>query len=1001
MASRRTKITLLVIVALVAALAAVAMAMHVLVSRQDHELIKRQVASRAQASTGFELKINGPIELPYSLLPTVVLEDIVLNNPGFNGQKNLLEAEELRIKFALFPLLKGEILIYESSLSSVDLNLEVSKDGRSNWISGEIGGSIGLPAQFAVHEVDSDNIRLSYRNLQTGVAFDGRIHELSLRAPIFSDQIQMEALAEVAGIRVEISGSLGSTEDILSGSAFPIDLDIDIHDVDIELSGQIDKIEDGEINDFRLRLAAEGDDLREIERLFGVTVPATESFSVVTVLSILDGTLSASNIFADISWLDSELELAGDIADIRDLVGIDIAAKIAGNDLSDISSLIDIASLPKTDSYELSGAAEGDWPSIGISEAQVILRRDEVMLHASGSLSDVANLDGLDVVLDVRGGNLSDLSQIVDQDLPPTRTYHLSGRLDGTWPAISVSAAKAELTREYLAIDLAGSVDNLSALSGINLDVVASGNDLSTVAELARLEPPATDHFEFAGKITGSFSGLSIKSLDAAVEYGEHQLTVSGHVNEIPEYRGVDLQVTATGTNPSELSAMLGVDLPSMQSYRLTAALAGDAGTLSARDVVIELSARGAQIDLRGDIGRVRDLHEINLAMLMTTDSLSNLNAYVGTGLPESEPIELTGRLTGSAPNLNLDEFTLQSGESLVMGSAGFRIGERLSITGSVSSGVFDLRPYFMAALEEAESHKETRHNRMFSDEPFDLSNLDVFDVQFRLDNLELVSSPGLVLIEHATIDLKQGSLTIDPMAMARDDTTINGHFVLDRQTQPQFDVGLIIEKIDLGTVLQDVRSRDIYEGTFDLALNLQSRGNSVRELMANLNGEIAAFVSEARIPDASLSLRSIDILMGMMPWMKRRDDVIVNCAISRVDVDDGIVDVRLLYLDSAQMRMAGVGTIDLRTERLDLRLAPRARRSRILAHNIDVLVKGPFVEPKISSVGAGKAIAADYGKYVLLGPYGLLVPTGRSKKHPCVGSLQEFRQQQSADPIE
>ncbi len=170
---------------------------------------------------------------------------------------------------------------------------------------------------------------------------------------------------------------------------------------------------------------------------------------------------------------------------------------------------------------------------------------------------------------------------------------------------------------------------------------------------------------------------------------------------------------------------------------------------------------------------------------------------------------------------------------------------------------------------------------------------------------------------------------------------------------------------------------------------------------MANLNGEFAAFVSEARIPDTSLSLRSIDILMGMMPWMKRREDLIVNCAISRVDVDDGIVNVRILYLDSAQMRMAGVGTIDLRNERLDLRLAPRARRSRILAHNIDLLVKGPFVEPKISSVGAGKAIAADYGKYVLLGPYGLLVPTGRSKKHPCVGSLQEFRQQQAADPIE
>ncbi len=995
---RRTKITLIVVFALVAALAAVAVAAHILVSRQDHELIKREIASRVRASTGFELQINGSFELPYSLLPTVVLEDIVVNNPGFNGEKNLLEAKELRIKFAVLPLLRGEILVYESSMSSVDLNLEVSEDGRSNWIADEIGRTIGLPAQFAVHEVDSDDIRLSYRNLQTGVAFDGWIDELSLQAPIFSDQIQMESLAELAGIPIEISGSLGSAEDILSGNAFPIDLDIDIYDVDIEVNGQIDRIENGEINGFLLRFSAEGDDLREIEKLFGATVPETKSFSVVTVLSILDGVLSASNIFADIAWLDSELTLAGDIADIRNLAGIDIAAKVSGNDLSDISSLIEFASLPSTDSYDLSGTAQGDWPSIGISEAQVNLRRNEITLDASGGLSDVENLDGLDVLLDVRGRNLSDLSQFVGQELPPTRTYHFSGRLDGTWPAISISAASAKLTRENLAMQLAGGVDNLVELSGINLDVVVSGRDLSSVAELSRFEPPATDHFEFEGKLFGSPSRLSIMGLEAAVEHGEHRLTLSGHVNELPEYRGMDLEVTAAGTNPSELSAMLGVDLPSMQSYRLSARLAGDAGTLGARNVVIEGFLPGAQLEFRGNIGRVRDLHEMDLTTLVTIDKLSRVSDYFGIGLPGSEPIELRGRLTGSAPDLNLDEFTLRSGESLVTGSAGLRTGERLSIIGSVSSGVLDLRPYLLAALEDAETRAETRYDRMFSDVPFDFSYLDVLDAQVRLDNLELISSAGNVLVETATIRLQEGSLTIDPIELSRSDTTIGGHFVLDRQAQPQFDVGLSIENVDLGTFLQDVRSRDIYEGTFDLALDLRSRGISVSEVMANLDGEIAAFVSEARIPDTNMALRSIDLVLGLLPWIKRRGDLIVNCAISQLHIDDGIVNVRLLYLDSAQMRMTGGGTIDLRAEELDLRLAPRARRSRILAHNIDLLVKGPFVQPKISSVGAAKAIATDYGKYVLLGPFGLLVPTGRSQKHPCVGSLQEYRQQQAAE---
>ena len=998
MVFRRVKITLIVVVGLVATLAAVVLAMHALISRQDHELIKRHLASRVQALMGFELQINGPLELPFSLLPTVVLEDIVLNNPSFDGEKNLLEAEELRIKFAVLPMIKGEIIVHESSISSVNLNLEVNEDGRSNWISGETGGTIGLPAQFAVHEIDSDNVKLSYRNLQTGAAFGGRIEQLNLRAPKFSDQIQLKSRAELAGTPIEISGRLGSTEDILSGNAFPIDLDIDIHDVDIAVNGRIDRIENGEINSFLLRLAVEGDDLREIEKLFGATVPETKRFSLVTDLSILDGTLSASNLFADIAWLGSEMELAGDIADIGDLVGFEITARVSGADLADISSLVDIASLPRTDAYNLSGTVQGDWPSIGISEAQVSIWRNDISLDASGTLADVTSVDGLDVLFGVRGQNLSDLSPIVGQELPATRMYHFSGRLNGNWPAISLSTASAKLARENLAMDLAGSIDNLAELSGLRIDVSASGIDLSAVPEFSQFEPPVTDYFEIEGQVSGSSSRLSIEGLEAAVEHGEHRLTLSGDVDELTGYRGVDLELTAAGTNPSELSTMLGVDLPSMQSYRLSARLAGDAGTLGARNVVIEGSLPGAQFDFRGNIGGVRNLHKIDLATLVTIDNLSSLSAYFGAGLPGSEPIELSGRLTGSAPNLNLDEFTLRSGENLVMGSAGIRTGERPSIIGSVSSGVLDLRPYFLSAIEEAGTRAETRHDRIFSEVPFDFSYLDVFNARVRLDNLQLLSSAGNVLVETAIIHLQDGSLTIDPIELMRGDTTMSGHFVLDRQTQPQFDTSLSIESVDLGTFLQDVRNRDVYEGTFDLALDLRSRGNSVSEVMANLTGEIGAFVSEARIPDTSLSLRSIDLLLGSLPWVKRRDELVVNCAISQLDVDDGIVDVRLLYLDSAQMRMVGGGTIDLRAEELDLRLAPRARRSRILAHNIDLLVKGPLIEPRISSAGAAKAIATDYGKYVLLGPYGLLVPTGRSKKHPCVGSLQEYRQQQAAE---
>jgi hypothetical protein len=146
------------------------------------------------------------------------------------------------------------------------------------------------------------------------------------------------------------------------------------------------------------------------------------------------------------------------------------------------------------------------------------------------------------------------------------------------------------------------------------------------------------------------------------------------------------------------------------------------------------------------------------------------------------------------------------------------------------------------------------------------------------------------------------------------------------------------------------------------------------------------------------LTLRIHDALFNRLPWLNRTEELSINCAITHLEATDGIVNVDPLYFDAEQMQMLGGGQIDFRTESFDLRLAPRPRGTRILAHNIDLLVRGAFNNPEISSAGTSKALATTYGKYAVLGPAGLLVPTERSRKHPCVGSLQEYRDRQKKE---
>lgn len=891
--SRRSKTVLVIVAALVVVFAAVVLGVNFLVSRQDHELIRQQIIAHFETSTGLKLQIGGPLELPYSLLPTVVFHDVVLSNPAVETGRKLLVAKVLRVTIEVLPLLRDEVLIHNSSLSSVELNLEVDEDGNANWISEAAGTT--APAQIAIQSIDVSNISLSYRNLLSGLTISDHVNELRLDRPVRHGPVAMKLSAEHNGVNMTITG-------------------------------HVDRFEAGEPTGLRLRLEADGNNLRELAGLIGIPVPETNSFSLAATLSTLDGALSASDIAGEIDWQDSRLVIGGNVQDVRAWGGLDLIASVSGDDLSDISLLQQGTSLPHTDSYVFSGEVRGDWPSL------------------------------------------------------------------------SVTQLTASMTREKLTINLAGNTDNIAELSGIDLTLIASGTDLASVPELSPLELPMTDFFEIEGRLIGSVSQISLTELKSVARRGQHRMELSGDIDDVASFGGIGAQFVAVGSDLSELNEIFTLNLPVTQNYRVSAALAGNGHNLSARNVVIEGVAAGLRLDMSGGIGRIFELQDVNLETLIAIDDFSSLGPYFGTNLPQSEPIDLHGHLTGSAPDLTLEELSGRSGHTQVSGSVRLQTDERVGITGSVTSGVIDMRHYLMAARENSEARTTSTGDRIFSDEPFDLGILDFADVQLAVENLELTLLAGNLFVQQATLSSQQGNLTIEPMELTRGDSVIRGNFRLDRQTQPEFDVDLSIENIDLNSFLDDLGIRQNYEGTFDLAANVQSRGNSVRQILANIDGKITGIVGQARIPEASVSLRTPNLILNLLPRIKRRADLDVECGISQLDLKDGVIDVGVLYLDAEQMNVIGDGTIDLRAETLDLRLSPRPTRSRILAHNMDIIVTGPLSEPEVSNVGAAKAVAADVGKYALFGPPGLLLPTERSRSHPCVGSLQEYRRQQTTE---
>ena len=123
------KILLLIIGIIVALSLAATVAISLLV---DAGTINNQLKAIVKQQTGGDLDIKGGMS--WSIYPEVSLSlaDVSYTNSG--EQQPLARLNALQLSVELMPLFSGNVNVSGINLDGMTLNLEVTKDGKQNWI---------------------------------------------------------------------------------------------------------------------------------------------------------------------------------------------------------------------------------------------------------------------------------------------------------------------------------------------------------------------------------------------------------------------------------------------------------------------------------------------------------------------------------------------------------------------------------------------------------------------------------------------------------------------------------------------------------------------------------------------------------------------------------------------------------------------------------------------------------------------------------------------------
>lgn len=495
-------------------------------------------------------------------------------------------------------------------------------------------------------------------------------------------------------------------------------------------------------------------------------------------------------------------------------------------------------------------------------------------------------------------------------------------------------------------------------------------------------------------------------------------LDVSGVIAEPRLAKGLDIKIAVKGGEVATTLAALKPFVPVFRDRNMPpigpldakARLTGSADRLAVGDLA--LSVGQAQQGLFGLQGRIADLagaKGIDVAVSIDAQNVQPLGGIAGVALPKVPPLRVAARFKDTPEGYGIEGLSAKVGASDISGSVtvGLAGKPRPTVTAALSSNVIDLKELLPPAPAAKPVSKPTTRpdKRVFSDDPLPLESLQAVDADLSAKIARFVLLNGVVLGNvEAKASLRNGKLAVQPASVAVGGGRVEATMSLDG-TQPAAILALRAEGrgIDWGRLLNEMQVTDVVQGSkAETKIDLRGRGRSLRQIMAGLNGEAQVVLGPGRIRNKALERLGADVVLQVVealnPFAKSDEFSELKCGVARLIVKDGVANsANGIALETGKVNVVGSGSVNLKTEAIDVAFKPEARQGLGLSLGDTVAglvrVSGTLGEPQIGLDQSGAAkTALSAGAAIATGGLSLLAQSLYSRTtaddNPCQTAL-------------
>jgi uncharacterized protein involved in outer membrane biogenesis len=447
--------------------------------------------------------------------------------------------------------------------------------------------------------------------------------------------------------------------------------------------------------------------------------------------------------------------------------------------------------------------------------------------------------------------------------------------------------------------------------------------------------------------------------------------------------------------------------------------------------VDVNVAAGGANFALRGNITTPTRMQGIDIAVGARVPDLSLLSTLAGMQLPPLHDIAFSARFADAAdgfsdgvnPAFALKDIVLTLPQADMTGEMMLQASSRPRVKGTLKFGRIDVdallaelnapvrnelyryRPANPPAAPAVDATVPpplpSRGNTLIPDTELPVQLLGAGDAELQVAAGELRAGGVSYRDASAALVLKDGNLTVDPMAAVTPGGRVEGKLSVRQDlAAPPVTLAVHGAGLDLKPLLSAYGVGDVATGRLDVDADVHAAGRSPHALAATLGGRMGAALVDGELDNAVLSGRLGGVLSAAKLTLENEvGRTKLRCLVIQANAASGVATLAHAVLDSNRLMMTATGSVNLAAETLAVQLRPtvRAGGPSIV---VPVRLSGSFRDPAVALDPSGLSQAATQtAAQAALGAAARLLGGNRNAAAAVVGALVPERSGDACGP--